>query len=644
MVTDRQVRMLWSWLGKEASLRLAAAKAGMDRKTARKYRHTDMLPSRRAAEAPPQSYRTRDDPFAAVWPEVEELLEAGSGWEAKTLFEELQRRYPGRFADGQLRTLQRRVKHWKATRGPAKEVFFAQIHPPGRLGASDFTRLNDLDVTINGQPFAHLVYHFVLTHSNWEHVTLCFSESFESFSIGFQNAAWALGGVPACHRSDRMSLAVQASGSHLFTRRYQALLAHYQVKPQAINANSGHENGDVEQSHHRFKRAVKQALLLRGSHDFPSQEAYEVFLREVCERRNAGRQQAVANERPFLKPLPARRLESFRRLCVRVQPGSTITIERNIYSVPARLIGEWVEARVFAEAVEVWYGQRKEEVMPRLPGRCKHRINYRHVIDWLVRKPGALAGYRYRSELFPTSRFRMAYDHLAATASIRADREYLGILHLAARQSEALVDEALRRLLDAGNGVSIPQVEALLKEGLTPARALAVSVEPINLSTYDDLLSSKEEWHEECRGQGSQAATGERPEGTAPANDARVVRDAGGTGAAGVAQLRALPAGTDEPRVRAAAAQTRGAITEGLAAAAGEEPGDLRSEASAGESAPAGADAADGRIRGATGERADVRRGRFGESPARAIHLWSRNCVKARFASRIRGIRYSREC
>ena len=193
VVTDVQVRTLRNWLGKEASLTLSAAKAGMDRKTARKYRYTDQLPSQRQAAAPPRDWRTRDDPFADVWGEVVELLEQATGWEAKTLFEEMQRRHPDRFADGQLRTLQRRVKQWLAIHGPDKEVFFAQEHPPGRLGASDFTHMTELGVTIASQPFAHLVYHFVLTHSNWEHVTLCFTESFESFSAGFQNAVWGFG-------------------------------------------------------------------------------------------------------------------------------------------------------------------------------------------------------------------------------------------------------------------------------------------------------------------------------------------------------------------------------------------------------------------------------------------------------------------
>ena len=184
-----------------------------------------------------------------------------------------------------------------------------------------------------------------------------------------------------------------------------------------------------------------------------------------------------------------------------------------------------MEVRIYAETIEVWYGQRKEELLPRLRGRYKHHINYRHVIEWLVRKPGAFAGYRYRAELFPTSRFRMAYDYLAATASGRSAREYLGILQLAARQSEVEVDEALRRLLDAGGGVSLAAVEALVQEGLAPARVMEVNVAPIDLSTYDDLFESKEVWHERGRSEGREAAAGELLEGTAPADDAGSVRD-----------------------------------------------------------------------------------------------------------------------
>ena len=594
VVTDEQIRILWDCLGKEASLRLAAAKAGMDRKTAGKYRPAARLPSQMAEQASARNWRTREDPFAEVWSEVETLLEQGPGWEAKTLFEELQRRYPDRFAEGQLRSLQRRVKQWRATRGPDKEVFFAQQHLPGRLGASDFTHMSDLKVTINGAPLAHMVYHFVLTYSNWEYVTVCFSESFESFCEGFQNAVWTLGGVPEEHRTDRMSLAVQASGSHFFTRRYEAVMAHYEMRPQAINAGKGHENGDVEQSHHRFKRVVEQALLLRGSRDFPSREAYAIFLHEQCANRNAKRKERFEEEKKHLRSLPERRLESFRRQRVRVQSGSTIAVERNLYSVPARLIDEWVEAWIYADTIEVWYGQRKEEVLPRLRGRYKHHINYRHVIEWLVRKPGAFAGYRYRAEMFPTSRFRMAYDQLAATASGRSVREYLGILHLAARQSEVEVDEALRRLLEAGDGVSIAAVEALVREGMAPARVMEVRVTPINLSTYDDLFESKEAWHESAGSEGSEAPTGELSEGTSPAEHAGSVRDDGGPGPSGIAELRTLPAGTGEPGMRGKGAETSGTTAEGIAIASGEEPGDVRPEASASQGSATSASAVDG--------------------------------------------------
>ena len=200
MIKDAQVRRLRQLLGEGHPLYLAAMKVGMDAKTARKYRHAERLPSESFT---PRTWRTREDPFQDVWPELRDRLELNPGLQAKTLFEDLQRRFPGRFPDGQLRTLQRKIKAWRATEGPPKEVFFDQVHTPGELAASDFTCMNDLHVTLAGQTFDHLVYHFVLTYSNWETGTVCFSESFESLSQGLQNALWELGGVPriASHRS-----------------------------------------------------------------------------------------------------------------------------------------------------------------------------------------------------------------------------------------------------------------------------------------------------------------------------------------------------------------------------------------------------------------------------------------------------------
>ncbi|MCP4574668.1 MAG: IS21 family transposase, partial [Deltaproteobacteria bacterium] len=257
---------------KEKNFGIAAMKAGMDEKTARKYRDLGKLPSELKQE---HTWRTRQDPFEEVWEEIKIILETIPGLEAKTIFEDLQRRRPGIFSDGQLRTLQRRVKVWRATQGPAKEVMFPQIHTPGELAQSDFTHMNKLGVTIGGQPFDHLIYHFVLTYSNWETGSVCFSESFESLSQGMQNALWELGGVPEKHRTDRLTTAVnKAENPEEFTRRYQDLLDHYGLKGCKTNKNSPNENGDVEQRHHRFKKAVEQALLLRGSRDFADREEY----------------------------------------------------------------------------------------------------------------------------------------------------------------------------------------------------------------------------------------------------------------------------------------------------------------------------------------------------------------------------------
>jgi hypothetical protein len=494
MVTDRQVKRLWWVLSSGRTLAQAADKANMDEKTARKYRDLGRLPSE---VAPERSWRTREDPFAEVWPEVHEQLQEAPGLEAKTLFVWLQGKYPTKFDDSQLRSFQRGVKRWRATAGPAKEVFFSQVHHPGRLCASDFTHMKSLAVTIGGQPFDHLVYHWVLTYSNWESITICFSESFESLSEGLQNAVWQLGGVPGRHRTDRMSLAVNnGSDTKEFTERYTGLLGYYGMEMEKIQPEEPNENGDVEQSHRRLKAAVEQALLLRGHRDFESREAYQRFLRDLVAGRNAGRRKRVDEELPLLRRLPERRRESYKRLSVRVDSGSLIHVDSNTYTVPSRLIGENVEVRLHVEHVEVWYAQREVERFPRLRGRKKHRINYRHIIDWLVRKPGAFENYRYREDLFPTSRFRMAYDALRETQGERGSKEYLGILYLAARQSETAVDEALRTLLASDQAVTRAAVEELIQRAEEVPAITAVTVEEVDLSGFDDLFLHKEVWDE----------------------------------------------------------------------------------------------------------------------------------------------------
>jgi hypothetical protein len=468
----------------------AALKAGMTRKTARRYLAKRMLPSELAAE--PRAYRTREDPFDGVWSEVEALLDSDSRLEAKTLFDWLQREHPGRFADGQLRTLQRRVKVWRATEGPAKEVFFAQVHHPGKLSASDFTCMNSLGVTINGAPLRHLMYHFVLTYSNWEHVTLCYSESFEALSAGLQNALWTLGSVPQTHRTDQLTAAVNQIGGpdprDAFQRRYLEVLDHYGLVGQKIQAGQANENGDSEQSHNRFKKRIDQSLMLRGSRDFESIKDYIEFVRAEIARLNAGRRERLAEELAVMRALPRRRVDSARRVQVRVDHGSLIRVDKNVYSVNSRLIGEKLSVVIRVDELELWYGQKLVDRLPRLRGSGKHLINYRHVIDGLVRKPGAFEDYRYREDLFPTTRFRIAYDLLNEHG--HGARRYLKILELAAKSSEEAVDDALRELIDRCDAIDFDVIARLVDDRLESRSQTEVEVVIPGLATYDALLSA----------------------------------------------------------------------------------------------------------------------------------------------------------
>jgi len=579
-VTDAQVKELRKWLNQEASLKKAAMKTGMDRKSARKYRE-GKLPSEARA---PRTWRTRPDPLGEVWPQLEEMLQRDPTLQAVTLLGWLQSAYPGKYPDSLRRTLERRVRAWKAKHGPAKEVYFTQVHEPGRLGASDFTHMGSLGVTIAGQRFDHLLYHFVLTHSNWEHVSVCFSESFASLSEGFQSAVWALGGVPSRHRTDCMSLAVHADGqAEEFTAKYQALMGHYGVVAEATNPASAHENGDCEQSHRRFKEAVEQALLLRGSRDFPDRAAYEEFLRNLAAQRNSRRQAALAVELAALRGLPTRRLETQERQRLRVRQGSTLQIRHNTYSVPARLIGEFVEVRIGVEEIEVWYADSLVQRMPRLRGQNKHRIDYRHIISWLVRKPGAFARYVYREELYPTTTFRRAYDALQAQDRERADKDYLQVLYLAAQDGEAAVETALQALLSGTAPLTLRALRACLGQETPPTVSVTVSVPLADLQQYDSLLTATNaltEGDSSAVGGTEKEVTDDGPcwrgtdtmsSGIAPAGDAYAVRGGGPASDGGGVELCRLPAGTGPARVPAAAGEADRACAEGLEAAAGEE-------------------------------------------------------------------------
>ena len=472
------------------SLEAAAAAAGMSERAARKWQRG---PSPTAAKKE-RTWRTRADPFAAVWAaEIEPLLQRDEGGElqATTVIDVLIAKHPSEFDHGQVRTLQRHIRRWRAMRGPRKEVFFPQDQSPGCLGALDFTHGTELKITIAGVAFAHLLFQFVMAWSGWRHVALAFGETYEALVGGLQGALWSLGGVPKRIRLDNMSAATHelvATGGRTLTRRFAQVVEHYGFEASRIEPGEAHQNGVVEKANDLLKTALRQALILRGSRDFATTAEYVGFVEEVVDRRfHRDRTAAITEERAALSALPAHRLPEFTKVSAKVRRWSTVHVAGHVYSVPSRLIGHEVDARVHADVVEIWLGGQRLETMPRLRGEQGHHIDYRHVIWSLVRKPGAFAAYRYREDLFPTVTFRRAYDALRVGRGDRADVEYVRILHLAASTSEAVVEQTLHTLLEQDAGFDYATVKALAEPVRSEVPFLDV-VAP-DLRDYDGLIT-----------------------------------------------------------------------------------------------------------------------------------------------------------
>jgi hypothetical protein len=486
--TDAQVRKLMEEMAKHGQVGLASARAGLDRKTGRKYVAAGKLPTELKK---PRDWRTREDPFEVDWPAIEARLVEAPELEAKTLFELLLEQPGGaeKYQAGQLRTLQRRIREWRAAHGPDREVFFAQVHAPAAAMQTDFTSTNELQVTIAGVLFAHLLCHVVLPYSNWEWVTVCLSESMLALKRGVQAAVFRLGRVAEWHQTDNSTAATHdiPSGKREFNEEYRALMEHLGMKPRTIEPGQSHQNGDIEAANGAFKRRVEQHLLVRGSRDFASVEEYEAWLQGVAEKANRLREPRIREEVAAMRPVVVERLIEYRELDSRVTPWSTIRVRHNAYSVPSRLVNETVRVRLYEDRLEVFYAGQLQLCVERLKGRNGHRINYRHIIWSLVQKPGAFAQYRYREELFPSLTFRRAYDAFIAKRPARtADLEYLRVLHLAASTVEADVETALKLLLDEKRLESVEQVKALVSPAQTEVPALPVP--KVNLAGYDELL------------------------------------------------------------------------------------------------------------------------------------------------------------
>jgi transposase len=478
---------------KHGRVGLAADRSGMDRKTARKYLATGKLPSELKE---PRAWRTRKSPITdADWAWIEARLGESPALEAKTLFEELQESRPGdAYNEGVLRTLQRRVKQWRATKGPEREVFFSQQHRPGEAGQTDFTNAKELEVTILGVALAHMLCHFVLPYSNWESATVCFSESLLSLRRGVQAALFRLGHHPEWHQTDNSTAATHrvGDGSRKFNEEYESMMAHFGMKPRTTEVGAKEQNGDIEAANGALKRRIKQRLLVRGSCDFESVEVYERWLiADPIERGNAGRRERLAHELALMPAVRADRLPEFKEVSMRVTSWSTIYVDKNTYSVPSRFLDESVSVRIFERKLEVYYAQKKQLIIDRIAGRNGHYINYRHIIWSLVQKPGAFARYRYREDLFPSLVFRRSYDAITGSDPTTAkDLAYLRILHLAAATIEADVELALSMLLAARQVPDVDLVRELVGGPRTAVLVPEMAPPDVDLASYDALLTA----------------------------------------------------------------------------------------------------------------------------------------------------------
>src|SRR6202521_1080745 len=473
---------------------IAGAKAGFSTATAYRFEKDPRLPSQKKT----RRERRRADPLAGVWDsEVVPLLEDAPGLRPIAIFEELCRQHPDLSA-GTRRTLERRIRSWKAVNGPDREVLFRQEHPPGRMGLSDFTEVADLGVTIAGQNLDGRLYHFRLPFSGFEHAHVVLGgESFVALAEGLQNALWALGGVPEQHRSDSLSAAfrnLDTNAKEDLTKRYEAFCAHYGMTPTRNNPGVSHENGSIESAHGHLKRALADALLLRASRDFDDLAAWRGFVDEIVGRGNARNAKRIDQERMALKKLPIRKTADYEEVNVDVTTSSAFTLRKVFYSVPSRLIGHRLRVRIFDDRLECFQGAthivtlRRGRTQPN--GKHGHVIDYRHVIHSLRRKPMALLNLVYREQLFPRRAYALAFDALLVGLGERpACRAMVGLLALAhERACEAELGAVLQATLDDG---ILPDLKALIERFRPKGTTLPVVIVTLpSLAIYDLIAAT----------------------------------------------------------------------------------------------------------------------------------------------------------
>jgi transposase len=494
MITKQQYHRLMHEHQAHGNITVSALKADTSRPTARKYVRAGKPPAEVQSK---HTWRTRPDPLSGIWPQAEAMLEAAPELEAKALFEHLSERCPGTVEEEHLRTFQRRVHQWRLRRGPDHEVFFPQDRSPGHAVQLDWTHATELGISIGGQRYDHLLCHVVLPYSNWQWATRCQSESLLSLRHGLQEALQRLGKVPVELQVDNSSAATHQIAAGLaereFNKDFLSICEHFGLRPRTINIDCPNENGDVESANGHLKRRLNQHLLLRGSREFASEVAYEDFLGLAFNKANARRAKAVEEELSVMRALPPTRLSEYEEVYCPVSKYSTIRVKKVGYSVPARLIGQEVKVEISENELKIYFGR---ELLLTVPRECGDRgvvLDYRHVIDHLLRKPGAFERYRYRQELFLTPIFREAYDQLIAKHGQRhGTLEYLRLLKLTSETN--LVEVELMLVEYTCPPYPAWSVEAL-RQLLLPRASSVIQLRELqpDCQSYDALLSSRQE-------------------------------------------------------------------------------------------------------------------------------------------------------
>jgi len=488
-ITRHQESLYMSKRQRGQSQQTAAAQAAISERSGRRIEK-----GQRASIPGERHWRTRADPLDAIWQkELVPLLEKEAQLTGLTLWEYLEDAHAGQFPYSVLRTLQRRVKHWKATQGPDKVVIFRQSVPAGQQGLSDFSHPNTA-ITLAGKAFTHLFYQFRLAYSGWRYVQIVLGgESYSALADGLQSALTLAGGSPLEHRTDSLSAAFK---NHLeeqtLTQSYEALCAHYQVRATRNNRGVSHENGAIECAHGSFKHRLDQALKLRGSCDFADIKAYQAFLEQVSQRLNKRCQMRFREEQQALQPLPGERFMDYSEHSLKVTRSSTLEIKRVLYTVPSRLIGEHVRVHVYHDRLILFVGQALTATLPRIyptAGQERaRRIDYRHLIHSLSAKPQAFRFLQFRDELLPTEIYRSLWRHCDQQFQVQdACKWMVGVLRLAMDHDceERLGNELLATV---EQHQPLPSLKALQERYLSKHPVPSIPARQHDLGSYDHLL------------------------------------------------------------------------------------------------------------------------------------------------------------